>query len=546
MRALRIGLLIDNWHVPSWVASIIADIVTSDSSGIAAVVMNRSSDDRGRLPSPYCLQPNLFRLTQFYLYLDYRIFHPSPDALELVDLEEPLKEYPVIRTEPIFDGPYFRFSEGDQARLQELDIDVLLVFWTGLPGVHVGSLAQYGAWFFLDHERLLTGHAPVGFWEVLNQRPVTTQRLQAQLASSSEETILHSQSGPTDPRSISRSRNNLLWKSVPLASRKLDELHRSGSLDPFENGQQNVGDDVLSEAPSNLTIVKAIASNVSRFVRDRITNRRYIDQWVIAYKYATCEECGDRKLADYHWLIPPKDRFWADPFPVQTDDGDFLFFEECLYSENKGHLCVAAIDQNGLKEEPKTILTRDYHLSYPFVFLWHGERYLIPETQDANRIDVYKFDAFPYGLSYYKTIMNNVRACDATLFEADGSWWMFVAIGSHGTWNVDELFLYYADNPFGPWVAHPKNPIKSDVRSARPAGGLFARQGKYYRPAQDCSRGYGHAIRLQEVKVLSRTKYVEEEVETILPDWSIDIVATHTLNAAGALSVVDAKKRRRR
>jgi hypothetical protein len=468
-----------------------------------------------------------------------------------------LKACPIVNTQPLFGGPYFRFNEPDQKRLQDCNIDVLLLFGFGLPDRQVLPLARHGVWFFRDHELQFTGNAPTGFWEVLNQHPVTMQCLLAQHASAPKTIVLHRQYGPTHHRSISLARNNTLWKSVASLSRKLNELQRTDSLDGVVDTKQCCGDDPRraprgrpgappGEAPSNLVMLKAIGSQLSRFVHERARNLRYFDQWAMAYKYTACELGIDRHFADYRWLIPPKDRFWADPFPVRAEGQDFLFFEERLYSEKNGHLCVAAIDQDGLKEEPKIILKREYHLSYPFVFSWQGQWYLIPESQDAGRIDLFKFDSFPYKLGYYKTLVANVRACDATLFEAHGRWWMFAAIASAGTWNVDELFLFHADNPFGPWAPHPRNPIKSDVRSARPAGRVFARQGKYYRPAQDCSHRYGYAIRLQEIKALSAASYVEEEVEAILPDWSADVVATHTLNVTGALSAIDAKTRRRR
>jgi hypothetical protein len=293
-------------------------------------------------------------------------------------------------------------------------------------------------------------------------------------------------------------------------------------------------------------MLKAIASHVSRFVRDRTADAAHFDQWTIGYEFTPGNQLLARDFANYRWLNPPKDRGWADPFPVRAEGADYLFFEEYLHSEKKGHLAVATFDREGLKEEPRTILRRAYHLSYPFVFSWEGEWYLIPETHQASKIDVYKFERFPYEVTHYRTVMDNVKACDATLFERDGRWWMFAAIASHGTWNVDQLFLFFADTPFGPWTPHARNPVKSDVRSARPAGRVFVRDGTYYRPAQDCSYRYGYAIRLQEIKVLSDTQYVEEEVGAILPDWSTDVVATHTLNVVPGLSVIDAKKRRRR
>ena len=180
------------------------------------------------------------------------------------------------------------------------------------------------------------------------------------------------------------------------------------------------------------------------------------------------------------------------------------------------------------------------------MFRWNGEWFLIPESQTTGRIDIYRFNPFPYSVSHCKTVMNGVSAADATLVEVDGRWWMFVTIAAHDTWNVDELFLFHADDPFGPWLPHPKNPIKSDVRCARPAGRVFDDRAGMYRPAQDCSRTYGYAVRLQEIKVLSETDYVEDEVTAIFPDWSSEIVATHTINFAGALSVIDVQRRRRR
>jgi hypothetical protein len=139
--------------------------------------------------------------------------------------------------------------------------------------------------------------------------------------------------------------------------------------------------------------------------------------------------------------------------------------------------------------------------------------------------------------------MKNVMAADTTLVEADGRWWMFVAIASHGTWNVDELCLFVADEPFGPWRPHPQNPIKSDVRCARPAGGIFERKGRYYRPAQDCSHDYGYAVRLQKIDVLTESNYAEEEADIILPHCLPGIVGIHTFNVTADLTIIDAKRK---
>jgi hypothetical protein len=88
--------------------------------------------------------------------------------------------------------------------------------------------------------------------------------------------------------------------------------------------------------------------------------------------------------------------------------------------------------------------------------------------------------------------------------------------------------------------------VKSDVRSARPAGRLFRRNGCLYRPAQDCSVHYGHAISINRVLRLTRDEFSEEETAKILPRWRKGLERTHTLNSAGRLTVIDGFVRRPR
>ena len=107
------------------------------------------------------------------------------------------------------------------------------------------------------------------------------------------------------------------------------------------------------------------------------------------------------------------------------------------------------------------------------------------------------------------------------------------------TLSDDELHLYYSDSPLGPWKPHKKNPVKSDVRSSRPAGKPFYWNGELLRPAQDSSRGYGYATSINRVVKISPCEYSEVEVSRILPDWAKHITGTHTLNILDDITVVD-------
>ena len=124
-----------------------------------------------------------------------------------------------------------------------------------------------------------------------------------------------------------------------------------------------------------------------------------------------------------------------------------------------------------------------------------------------------------------------------------GKWWLFTSqseLPGGSPW--DELHLYYSDDPLSDnWLPHPNNPIVSDARSARPAGKVFERNGKVYRPSQNCSRHYGYGFNICEITRMSETEYEERIVSSVEPNWSPELVATHTFNYEGGLTVVDAQ-----
>lgn len=204
------------------------------------------------------------------------------------------------------------------------------------------------------------------------------------------------------------------------------------------------------------------------------------------------------------------------------------------------------MEGDGTHEEPVTVLERPYHLSYPFVFESKGEYYMVPETMENRTIEAYRCVEFPYKWEFYKTLMYDVDAVDATILYFDQRWWLFTNIREHpGISTADELFLFHSDDPLGNnWTPHPMNPVVSDVRSARPAGRIFEHEGRIYRPSQNSSGGYGRALCLNRIERLTESEYLERQVSWAEPNWDKDIVGLHTFNNEARLTMIDAKLRR--
>jgi hypothetical protein len=204
------------------------------------------------------------------------------------------------------------------------------------------------------------------------------------------------------------------------------------------------------------------------------------------------------------------------------------------------------VDNKGNVGKVTQILEKEYHLSYPFVFEYEGQIYMLPETSANKTIEVYRATTFPFKWELHNVLMKGVNAVDTTLVEYGGNWWMFSIMGIEDAPNEEQLFLFYSDNPFGPWTAHRCNPFISDCRRGRQAGRLFFYKGSLYRPSQESTKHRGYALSINRITRLDKEVYQEEQVARILPEWHKDVLATHTLNSDGGMTVIDVYLKRRK
>jgi hypothetical protein len=263
------------------------------------------------------------------------------------------------------------------------------------------------------------------------------------------------------------------------------------------------------------------------------------EQWFVVLEIPM----GEDLAPDAQCLIPvypPSDRFWADPFVVSSGDKHFIFVEELTYASRKGHISVLEVSSDGKLISCQTVLERPYHLSYPFIFTWCGETYMLPESNHNRTIDVFRCVRFPNEWIYDRTLLSGIRAVDSTLIEHEGVWWLFCNQASEGKSLNECLYLYSAPTPLGPFSPHQGNPVVRNSKGSRPAGNFFSRGGVLYRPSQDCSRAYGEALIIHKVEEISADRYREREVLRIAPSRICGARRTHTLNESGVVRVMDA------
>ncbi len=242
----------------------------------------------------------------------------------------------------------------------------------------------------------------------------------------------------------------------------------------------------------------------------------------------------------------PPGRFWADPFPIVAGGQTWVFFEDYAFQSKKAVISCAPVSAGGDLGEVATALESAQHLSYPFLFEDQGRLYMIPDTWDEKRVDLWRCRRFPGDWSLEGTLLDGVGMSDPTLHRQDGKLWLFGAVSEERARANDELHVYMADALEGPWRPHPANPVVADRRRARPAGRLFFQDGILIRPGQDCDGGYGRAVVLNRVDTLNEAAYAETPIGRVDGSELPGNRGSHTLNHAGGLEFLDGRVRRRR
>jgi hypothetical protein len=197
----------------------------------------------------------------------------------------------------------------------------------------------------------------------------------------------------------------------------------------------------------------------------------------------------------------------SDPFMVYHQGLWYMFFEVTNARSNKSDIGFATSGNGYHWSYQRIVIDEPFDLSYPCVFEWRGEFYMVPETKGTNSVYLYKATSFPSEWMRVQAIIAEEPVAP-TFFTYHDTCWMFL-----GNPDRTALNLYYAADVFGPWLRHPLSPVVvSDKNVATPAGRVIEYDGRLYRFARDSSPEYGNCIRVLEISDLTITTYGEAEI----------------------------------
>jgi hypothetical protein len=542
---LRIGIMLDSFIVEAWIAKILNDVAKAPYLQLALIIRKRQAK-----VSPRSFWTKLKTNWSSLLWIWYRQIdqkrhqEEERNVFAKVDVQELIREAEILEVAPIQKSYVDRFEERDIEQIKRAKLDVILRFGFRVIKGEILNCASHGVWsFHHDDSRYYRGMPPL-FWEIYERNPVSGTILQLLSESLDGGHILYRSISATNFSSWFRNKNSTYWKTAEFVIRRLRQLYAEGwesitRLDTYN--EVNAYNRPIYRNPKNWQMLIFLIAEV--FVLGKNSVKSFSkDQWFLGIQ--TRSPVADAQHSPWNIIRPPRSGFYADPFLFSHLGRKYLFFEDYIYKTKKGRISCIAIDEEFKRGEPVVVLERSYHLSYPFVFQWASDVFMIPETYDNRTIEIYRAVQFPDRWELQDVLFSNVMAVDPTLLQYRDKCWLFVnmAVNDGASLN-DELFLFCSDSPFGPWLPHAQNPIVSNVCKARPAGRVFEQDGQLIRPSQDCSRRYGHQIKLNCIDVLTESEYREHEVGEIGPAWLRGNIATHSLARDETLQVMDGCRR---
>jgi hypothetical protein len=294
---------------------------------------------------------------------------------------------------------------------------------------------------------------------------------------------------------------------------------------------------------SEVEVARYAVANLGKSAARRLYHVTcYAPHWRVGWRFNDGPGVMDLgRLDGPAWNVLP-DRghnSFADPFAFIWHGRAFAFFEELDHRVGKGFISAVEFGSNGPIGEPVPVIEEPWHLSYPFLIEAEGQLWMVPESSGAGQVPLYRCVDFPRRWERCEPLLDGIEAADATIFPHDGRYYMTSVVRDGFGGYSDTLAIHHAPRLFGPWRPHATRPALVDAAAARPAGAVVEKSGALWRPVQDCSRGYGLAIRLARIDRLDAEHFEQTFTTRVEPGRLWPGGRLHTLNRAGRLETID-------
>lgn len=245
-----------------------------------------------------------------------------------------------------------------------------------------------------------------------------------------------------------------------------------------------------------------------------------------------------RSFADnnaiYKTIEAPEGKWIADPILYEENGEHYLFVE--LFDRKKDKAGIGFY--RFINNKPvfqKLIIEQPFHMSYPCVFSWNGEHFMVPESAAGNTVDLYRAVHFPDEWTLDCNLIRGQKYVDTTIAILGEQLFAFGYSKADDGWKLTCFSLDMKQKKL-----HKVYEEFFQENKGRPAGPVL--QEEMIRPAQDCSRLYGEAIIWYKIDEINESFFREHPVGMMtVADLAIEGKADriHTYSRDTEYEVVD-------
>ena len=262
-------------------------------------------------------------------------------------------------------------------------------------------------------------------------------------------------------------------------------------------------------------------------------------RYFIGYRIRNKKDAKSIKEGKWTLFKPLLANWYADPFPFEWNSRFFIFAEKINWWNRKGSIVVCEIKEHTVTEFVE-ILVEPFHLSFPNVFEYNDEFYMIPESGSNGDIRLYRAIDFPYKWTFDRVLKKGANFVDTSFLRPikEGK----TVLHSYD-WDGRKSYYFSFDLSKLELAQLPDN---SGMMNERSGGNCFVLDGVTYRVLQDCSNDYGEKLIIRQIRnsdfedgLASDSEFVDILPADLNLDGNRSPLRCHTYNCSEHLEVVD-------
>lgn len=527
---IRFGIMCKGNVFPAWQADAIKRLLSIEKISCGLLIMDDNPPANRKR-----------KLKHLFWHVYSRLSKKLSRTSRMVDLAEQLGAIPMITCQTDKSSHISQhFRDQDIKRIGEADLHFILKFGFGIIRGEILNVTEYGIWSFQHDDEQIYRGSPPAFWEIYKDDKITGAVMQ-RLTDKLDAGAILKKGFVKTKYSYAKNRDQIIKETSRWPAMLCIDI-LNGHTDQFHTEPVKTAAPVYRH-PRNWQVMVFLMKLVYYNLREASRSFFFTDYWNIGVVKAPISAFLDDEKPKADWYpLRSRNRFLADPFCL-VDESDkhklHIFYETYPFKEARGKLDYILYEQSFGPEQK--LIKEPFHLSYPYPVKHSGGYYLIPEAYESNSVFTYKAVDFPLSWEKSHVLIDGFAGIDNTIIKHEDTYWMFTTERRDGFRH--NLKLFYAEDLFSEWVPHPRNPVKTDIRSARPAGTPFFHEGNWYRPSMDYAEKIEGRIFINKVLKLSKTEYEEIPVKVIDPYTNTRFSdKIHTLCDAGEYTIIDGGK----